>query len=59
MNIGGYLVEAVETWLEAAKDEREVMLRANGVFGSDLDWRLLQPAGRSSLNKIQESVLLE
>ena len=44
MNIpfGGYLVEAVETWLRGAREERELLLRANGVFGSDLDWHLLQ-----------------
>ena len=38
----GDLVEAVETWLRGAKEERELLLRANSVFGSDLDCLLLQ-----------------
>ena len=41
-------MEVVETWLRGAKEERELLLRATGVFGSDLDWRLLRPPGRSS-----------
>ena len=48
LRYGGYLVEAVETWLWGATEERELLLRASGVFGSDLDWHLLQPPGRSS-----------
>ena len=38
-------VEAVETWLKGAKEQRELTLRANG--GSDL-MQLLQPPGRST-----------
>ena len=45
MNIpcGSYLVDAVETWLQGARDEREMLQRATGVFGSNLEWHLLQP----------------
>ena len=50
MNIpfGSYLEEAVETWLRGAKEERDLLQRARGVYGSDLEWRLLQPSGSSS-----------
>ena len=50
MNIpyGNYLDEAVDTWLQGAKEERDLLQRAKGVYGSDLDWHLLQPASRSS-----------
>ena len=50
MNIpyGSYLDEAVETWLQGAKEERELLQTTRGVYGSDLDWHLLQPPGRSS-----------
>ena len=48
LTFGGYLVEAVETWLRGAKEERELLLRANGVFGSDLGWHVLHPPGRST-----------
>ena len=50
MNIpyGSYLEEAVETWVQGAKEERELLQRARGVYSSDLDWHLLQPPGRSS-----------
>ena len=33
----GYLVEAVESWLLGAKEERELLPRANSVCGPDLD----------------------
>ena len=49
MNIpyGSYLEAAVETWLlQGATEERELLQRASGVYGSDLDWHLLQPPGR-------------
>ena len=50
MNIayGSYLDEAVETWLQGAKEERDLLQRARGVYGSDLEWRLLQASGSSS-----------
>ena len=50
MNIpyGGYLDEAVETWLRGAKEERELLQRARGVYGTVLDWHLLQPTSSSS-----------
>ena len=32
LTFGGYLVEAVETWLRGAKEVREVVLRAIMVF---------------------------
>ena len=50
MNIpyGGYLDEAVETWLRGAKEERELLQRAKGVYGTVLDWHLLQPTSSSS-----------
>ena len=50
MNIpyGGYLEEAVDTWLRGAKEERELLQKARGAYGSDLDWHLLQPPGKSS-----------
>ena len=40
MNIpyGSYLDEAVETWLQGAKEERDLLQRARGVYGSDLEW---------------------
>ena len=43
MNIpyGGYLDEAVDTWLQGAREERDLLQRARGVYGSDLEWRLL------------------
>ena len=28
----GYLVEAVQTWLQGAQEQRDLMVRANGVF---------------------------
>ena len=61
MNItfGGYLVEAVETWLQGVKEEPELLLRANGVFGFDLDWHLLQAPGRSTSSKEQSLAKLE
>ena len=43
-----YLDEAVETWLQGAKEERYPLQRARGVYGSDLEWHLLQPSGSSS-----------
>ena len=50
MNIpyGSYLDEAVETWLQGAKEDRDLLQRARGVYGSDLEWHLLQPSGSSS-----------
>ena len=50
MNIpyGSYLDEAVEAWLQVDKEERDLLQRARGVYGSDLEWRLLQPSGSSS-----------
>ena len=50
MNIpyGSYLDEAVETWLQGAKEERDLLQRARGVYGSDLEWHLLQLSGSSS-----------
>ena len=50
MNIpyGGYLDEAVETWLRGAKEERELLQRARGVYGTVLDWHLLQPTSSST-----------
>ena len=44
MNIpyGGYLDEAVETWLRRAEEERELLQRVRGVYGTVLDWHLLQ-----------------
>ena len=49
MNIpyGGYLDEAVETWLRGAKEERE-LLQYRGVYGTVLDWHMLQPTSSSS-----------
>ena len=38
ISFAGYLVEAVETWLQGAKEERALWLRTHRVFGSDLDW---------------------
>ena len=55
MNIpyGGYLDEAVETWLRGAKEERELLQRARGVYGAVLDWHLLQPtSSRSSATEV-------
>ena len=48
MNIpyGGYLDEAVETWLRGAKEERELLQRARRVYGTVLDWHLLQPTSK-------------
>ena len=53
MNIpyGSYLDEAVETWLQGAKEERDLLQRARGVYGSDLEWRLLQPSGSRYRNR--------
>ena len=50
MNIpyGGYLDEAVDTWLRGAKEERELLQRARGVYGTVLDWHMLQPTSSSS-----------
>ena len=50
MNIpyGSYLDEAVDTWLQGAKEERDLLQRARGVYGSDLEWHLLQPSSSSS-----------
>ena len=50
MNIpyGGYLDEAVETCLRGAKEERELLQRARSVYGTVLDWHLLQPTSSSS-----------
>ena len=50
MNIpyGGYLDEAVDTWLQGAREERDLLQRARGVYGSDLEWRLLQSASSSA-----------
>ena len=50
MNIpyGSYLDDEVETWLQGAKEERDLLQRARGVYGSDLEWHLLQPSGSSS-----------
>ena len=50
MNIpyGSYLDEAVDTWLRGAREERDLLQRARGVYGSDLEWRLLQPASSSA-----------
>ena len=50
MNIpyGGDLDEAVETWIQGAKEERDLLQRARGVYGSDLEWHLLQPSSSSS-----------
>ena len=38
----------METWLQGAKEERDLLQRGRGVYGSDLEWRLLQPSGSSS-----------
>ena len=45
---GGYLDEAVDTWLQGAREERDLLQRARGAHGSDLEWRLLQPASSSA-----------
>ena len=39
MNIpyGSYLEEAVDTGLQGAKEERDLLPRARGVYGSDLE----------------------
>ena len=52
MNIpyGSYLDEAVDTWLRGAREERDLLQRARGVYGSDLEWRVLQPASSSATN---------
>ena len=49
---GGYLDEAVETWLRGAKEERELLQRARGVYGTVLDWHIWSPLIESRGYKI-------
>ena len=39
---------AMDTWLRGAREERDLLQRARGVYGSDLEWRLLQPPSSSA-----------
>ena len=50
MNIpyGGYLDEAVETWLRGAFGERELLHRVEVSTARFLDWHLLQPSSSSA-----------